>query len=140
MPLLPCVVLIYQYLFRIIVSREATNVNSEEIFHLRVSQSSLHISYLPLTSTVASELSIPSTSIVTNVWYHISLAVYQDDLSVYLNGVIQFATSLIASIKGPAGVLYLGRDVNGENIMNNISRIFTLILNYGIVRDVFAPI
>ncbi|KAI6647890.1 Usherin-like [Oopsacas minuta] len=99
----------------IIISRGNDDIDSEEIFHIRVSGTSLYISYIPLTSNTASEIQIPSFVIVSNVWYHISVAIYQEDVSVYVNGAIQYATSLIADIKGPAGVLYLGRGVDGSN-------------------------
>ena len=99
---------------RVIVSRSSDTVDTEELFHLRVSDTSIHFSYLPLTSVTASEFIIPSVNIVSNVWYHIGVSIYQQDFAIYVNGVIQHADSLIANIKEPAGVLYLGRDVNGE--------------------------
>ena len=101
----------------VLVSRNSTN--SEEIFNVRVSSTSLLLSYLPLTGSTLSEITIPSTTLLPNQWYHLVVTVYQQDAAVYINGIIRYAVSLIANVKGPAGVLYLGRGANGRSLLKH---------------------
>ena len=61
-------------------------------------------------------LTVKNLDLISNYWHHISIAVYDDDFSLYINGTVVNATGIDGAITESSNTVYLGQTAPGATV------------------------
>lgn len=107
-------------LFRTLLSK-SNDAGTQITYSVSITETTLTFNYFPETIQMGfSSLTVKNLDLLSDYWHHISVAVFDDDFALFVNGSVVNATGLAGAVTESTNMIYLGQTAPGIILLSSM--------------------